>query len=70
MEVITEQEAKEIIKQDKEKLQKIFTEGGKITDLIDREKDKTITTRKIEPVNGEATSSTIQQNEDGIIINL
>lgn len=59
MEQITEKEANEMIEKDREKLQKIIDEGGKIIDTIIREKDKVTTTRKIEPVNGKATSSTI-----------
>lgn len=66
MEEITEQEAKEMIEQGKEELQKILDEGGKITDIIVREKERVTTTRKIEPAEGKSTSSTIILNEDSI----
>ncbi len=69
MKSITEQEAKEQVKQGKEGFKKILEDGGRITDITVHEKDKTIMTRKIEPVNGEATSSTIVQEANEIIIN-
>lgn len=68
MEKITEQEAKDMLEKDKAKLQKILNEGGKITKTIIEEKDKVTTITKIEPVNGEATSSTIIQTKEGIKI--
>ena len=58
----------ELTEQDREKIRKIINEGGKVTKTIIEEKDKTTTIMKIEPVNGEATSSTVIQNKDGISI--
>ena len=68
MEKITEQEAKDMLEKDKAKLQKILNEGGKITKTIIEEKDKVTTITKIEPVNGEATSSTTIQTKEEIKI--
>ena len=51
-----------------EDLKNILNDGGKVIDTIIYEKDKTTTTRKIEPVNGEPTSSTIVQKADEINI--
>lgn len=69
MEKISQEEVDKLIKYDKEEIRRILDEGGKVTDAIIREKNKTTTIRKIEPVNGETTSSTIIQNKDEIIIN-
>ncbi len=68
MEKITEEEAKKAIENDKEKMQKIIDEGGKITKTIIEDKNKITTIIKIEPVNCEATSSTIIQNKDSITV--
>ena len=68
MEIITQEQADEMIKQEKEKIHQIIEQGGKITKTIIEEKDKTTTIIKIEPVNGESTSSTVIQNKDGISI--
>ena len=69
MKLISEQEKEQMINEELEELRKIIEEGGKVTDTIIREKGKITTTRKIEPVNGEATSSTIVQTKDEFIIN-
>ena len=69
MEKITDEEAKKIIEQDKKEMQKIIEEGGKITKSIIEDKNKITIITKVEPVNGEATSSTIIQNKDNITIN-
>ena len=63
MEQISEEELKRLIEEGKEELKKILNEGGKITDTIIREKDKVTIIKKIEPVNGEATSSTLVQTK-------
>lgn len=55
-------------KNSKEELRKIIENGGKIINTIIYEKDKITTIRKIEPVNGEPTSSKIIQNKN--VINL
>ena len=68
MEEITEKKAREIIGQDRKEIKKIIDEGGKIIKTIIEDKNKIITTIKIEPVNGETTSSTIIQNKDNITI--
>ena len=68
MEIITQEQADEMIKQEKEKIHQIIEQGGKITKTIIEEKDKTTTIINIEPVNGESTSSTVIQNKDGISI--
>lgn len=68
MEEITEKEAKKITKEEKEKIKQIMDEGGKTINCITYEKDKITTTRKIEPVNGKDTSSTIIQTKDRINI--
>lgn len=57
------------MEEEKEQINKIIDEGGKVIDKIIYEKDKVTTTRKIEPVNGEATSSTIVQSKETISIN-
>lgn len=58
----------ELTEQDREEIRRIINEGGKVTKTIIEEKDKTTTIIEIEPVNGEATSSTVIQNKDGISI--
>lgn len=68
MEEITEQEAKKIIEEGKEEIKQIIAEGGKVIDIVINEKDKKTITRKIEPVNGKATSSTIVQTKSNITI--
>ena len=69
MKRISEEEARKMIEEGKKEIKRIIDEGGKVTDTIIYEKDKTTTIRKIEPVNGEATSSTIIQTKDDIKIN-
>ena len=66
MEKITQKEADKMIEEGREEIRKILNDGGKITDIIVREKDKVTQTRKIEPVNGEATSFTIVQTKSEI----
>lgn len=68
MEKITEEEVRKVIENNKEKMQKIIDEGGKITKTIIEDKNKITTIIKIEPVNCEATSSTIIQNKDNITV--
>ncbi len=68
MEQITQKEADEMIEKDKEELKKILDEGGKITTTIIEEKETTTITKKIEPVNGQATSSTTILKNDEISI--
>lgn len=70
MEEITEQEVKRMIEEEKEEIKKIIDEGGKVIDTIITEKDKKTITRKIEPVNGKATSSSIIQTKNEITFNL
>lgn len=70
MEKIIEQEAKRMIEEGKEEIKQIINEGGKVIDTIINEKDKKTITRKIEPVNGKATSSSIIQNKNEITFNL
>lgn len=69
MEIITEEQYKAEMDMNKEEIQKILNEGGKVTDTIIHEKDKITTTRIIEPVNGKATSSIITQTENKISFN-
>lgn len=69
MEVITEQEAKNLIEQSKKETKQILAEGGKVTKTNIEEKDKTITNIKIEPVEGKSTSSTVIQTANEITIN-
>lgn len=69
MEQISEEEAKRLLEEGKEEFRRILDEGGKITDTIIREKEKVTIIKKIEPVNGEATSSTLVQTKGEIIIN-
>lgn len=54
------------MEEEKKKVKKIIDEGGKVIDTIIYEKDKNTTTRRIEPVNGEPTSSTTIQTKDSI----
>ena len=68
MEEITEKKAIEMIEQDRKEIQKIIEEGGRITKTIIEDKNKIITTIKIEPVNAKTTSSTTIQNKDNITI--
>lgn len=68
MEEITEKKAIEMIEQDRKEIQKIIEEGGRITKTIIEDKNKIITTIKIEPINGKTTSSTTIQNKDNITI--
>ena len=68
MEKITQEQADEIIKKCKEDFKEIIEEGGKITDITIYEKDKVTKIRKIEPVNGEATSSEIVETKDFVSI--
>lgn len=69
MEIITEEQYKAEMDMNREEIQKILNEGGKVTDTIIYEKDKVTTTRKIEPVNGKATSSIITQTANKISFN-
>lgn len=69
MEQITQEEADRLIEEGKEEIRKIIDEGGKVIDTIIHEKDKATTMRKIEPVEGESTSSKIVQTTDEIIFN-
>ena len=69
MEQITQEEADKLIEEGKEEIRKIIDEGGNVIDTIIHEKDKVTTIRKIEPVEGESTSSEIVQTRDEIIIN-
>lgn len=66
MEIITEEQYKAEMDMNREEIQKILNEGGKVTDTIIYEKDKITTTRIIEPVNGKATSSIVIQKADCI----
>ena len=68
MEEITEQEARDLIEQEKEKINQILESGGKIIKTVIQEKDKTTTITKIEPVEGKSTSSTVVQTKDEITI--
>lgn len=69
MEVITEQEAKNLIEQSKKQTKQILAEGGKVTKTNIEEKDKTTIITKIEPVEGKSTSSTVIQTANEITIN-
>ena len=69
MEIITEEQYKAEMDMNREEIQRILNEGGKVTDTIIYEKDKITTTRKIEPVNGKATSSIITQTANKISLN-
>ncbi len=69
MEVITEQEAKNLIEQSKKETKQILAEGGKVTKTNIEEKDKTTIITKIEPVEGKSTSSTVIQTAKEITIN-
>lgn len=69
MEIITEEQYKAEMDMNREEIQRILNEGGKVTDTIIYEKDKITTTRIIEPVNGKATSSTITQTANKISFN-
>ena len=69
MEEITEKEANDMIKENKEEIKEILESGGKVTKTIIREKDKTTVITKIEPVEGKSTSSKIVIAKDEIIIN-
>ena len=69
MEEITEKEANDMIKENKEEIKEILESGGKVTKTIIREKDKTTVITKIEPVEGKSTSSTVIQSKNEIIIN-
>ena len=69
MEVITEQEAKNLIEQSKKETKQILAEGGKVTKTNIEEKDKTTIITKIEPVEGKSTSSTVIQTAQEITIN-
>lgn len=64
MEKISQEEADAMIKKSEEEFKQIINEGGKIIKTIITEKDKETTITKIEPVNGEATSSTLVQTKD------
>lgn len=68
MKKIIKQEANDIIKKGKEEIKEILEAGGKVIKTIISEKDKTTTITKIEPVEGESTSSTVIQNNDEILI--
>ena len=68
MELINEKELQQLIKDGKEELKKIIDDGGKIAITIIYEKDKITEIRKIEPVNGKPTSSTIIKNKDEITV--
>lgn len=54
------------MEEEKKKVKQIIDAGGKVIDTIIYEKDKNTITRKIEPVNGEPTSSTTIQTKDSI----
>lgn len=59
MKKISEEEAKELIEQNKQEVKQILEEGGKIIKTIISEKDKDTIITKIEPVEGKPTSSKI-----------
>lgn len=69
MEEITEKEANDMIKENKQEIKEILESGGKVIKTIIREKDKTTVITKIEPVEGKSTSSTVIQSKNEIIIN-
>lgn len=69
MEEITEQDVERMIEEGKEEIKQIINEGGKVIDIVINEKDKKTITRKIEPVNGKATSSSIIQTKNEITFN-
>lgn len=64
MEEITEQEANNLIEQEKERINKILEYGGKFIKIVIEEKDKTTIITKIEPVGAKATSSTVVITKD------
>lgn len=68
MEEVKTQNVENVVVEEKAKLKKILEDGGKITDTTIREKDKITTIRKIEPVNGEPTSSKMVTTIDEITI--
>lgn len=64
MEQITQEEADRLIEEGKEEIRKILDEGGKVIRTTIEEKDKITTITKIEPVEGESTSSEVVQTKD------
>ena len=66
MKQISEEETKKSVEEGQEEVRKILEDGGKVTDTIIYEKDKTTVIRKIEPVNGESTCSKTVTTKDEI----
>lgn len=64
MKKISEEETKKLIEEGKEELEKIIAEGGKVTTTIINEKEKVTIIKKVELVNGKATSSTTVKTKD------
>lgn len=62
-------EMERVLEKGKEETKQILEEGGRIIKTIIEEKDKITTITKIEPVEGESTSSEVIQNKGKIIIN-
>ncbi len=69
MEKISEEEANRFIEEGKEEIRKIIEEGGKVIRTTIEEKDKITTITKIEPVEGESTSSKVVQTKDELNVN-
>lgn len=68
MEEITDKEMQQEIEQTQKEMTKTINEGGKVIEIITYEKDKTTTEIKLEPVNGNPTSSKIVQTKDEITV--
>lgn len=68
MRQINENESRDLIEQEKEKLREVINAGGKVIDTIIYENDKITTIRKIEPVNEKSTCSKIITKKDEISI--
>ena len=68
MRQINENESRDLIEQEKEKLREVINAGGKVIDTIIYENDKITTIRKIEPVKEKSTCSRIITKKDEISI--
>lgn len=65
---ISENESRDLIEEEKEKIREVINAGGKVINTTIYENDKITTIRKIEPVNEESTCSKIITKKDEISI--
>lgn len=68
MKEITEKEVEKIINDNKEEIDQIVNQGGKVINTTIYEKDKITHIRKIEPAEGNSTGTKVIQTKESITI--